>query len=91
MIFIECGYDLGIDHDQFIYNHIRNKRSYEMAFEMDGDPFLLFDCVSPFLKLNDQRILVELLIQARLEIVENHHRSPNDFLTQFFVYKIFQQ
>ena len=47
---------------------------------------LLLDGVTTGLKFDHQRILIELLIQARLEFIQNRHGHANDFLGEFLVF-----
>jgi hypothetical protein len=40
---------------------------------------LLLDGVPARRQLDDQRVLVELLVQPRLQLIQHRHRRPDDF------------
>ncbi len=83
----ESRYHFGVDDHRFIDDQVRDQRPDVLIFVEHWKLPLSLDSVATLPKFNDQRSLVQLLIQTGFQRVEDIHRRANDRLAQLFVYE----
>ena len=83
---IRKGSDHFCIHDNLIIDYqVWNEITNQLAFIMDGETPLLRDLMACFVQLDDEGIFVELLIEPRLERVQNIHGRTYNLLTEVCV------
>ena len=83
MGFVECGNHFGIHNDLPIDDQVWNEQPYWPAFLVNIEPALLIHGQADSLKFENQGILVDFLIESRLQFVQHAHRRTDDLFTQF--------
>ena len=86
MCVVECGDHLRVSNDLAVNNEVRHELADKMPFVVNRILALLVQRVPAFGQFNDQRVFVELLVQARLKFVQHRHRCTDDVLGDLFVF-----
>src|ERR1051325_3009943 len=87
--FVEGDHDLWIHNQRIIHDQIRDKFSYLLSLVTHRELLLLIDYVPAFAQLDHQCVFIKLLVQARLERVQNLHCCADDIGRQNFVGIVF--
>lgn len=88
MVIATGGHDLWIYNDLTFDDEIWNQRTDGLPLVSNWETFLLRNGESSFHKLYRESILVELLVQARLQLIQHRHGGTDDLFTDLFVYHL---
>ena len=85
MRLIERAHDLGVCNHKIVHNKIGCQGSNELTLVMYGKLLLLLRLVPTFPQFDYQRILIELLIQTRFQLVQYGHRRADNVFAEILV------
>jgi hypothetical protein len=77
---------LGVGDQLAVHDEVGHQLSKEVAMVVDRVLALLLHGQAPGRQFNNESILVELLVQTRLEFIEHSHGGANDLGGQFLVF-----
>ena len=79
----EVFHHFGVDDDTLLDNEIWDQSADKTSFIVHWKSLLLVDPISSVHQLNEERILVELFVQARSQRIQDLHCGRDDVAAQF--------